>query len=291
VAYAGDVNGDGLSDFLVGAASAGDARGVAWLYLGRELGSGAARMRFDPPAEAEWGPPLLAGLGDSNGNGLSDMLIAPSEAPVALIYGRPNAEWPTGQFMLASQANALFSGDGSDQTVSQVGDVNGDGLADMLIGDPDTFVSRVFLLYGQRDQKAWALPPTTNDLTSVSNASFADTVNTWSRLGISLAPLGDVDSDGKADFAFGQPGSNDGLGRVAFALSQSTQLGTDVSVESATQTILGTSRSPGFGRTLSVGDCSGDRRIDILAGVDAGDQALLFQGDFDHGIVSGIAAV
>ncbi|MDQ1300331.1 MAG: hypothetical protein QG637_248, partial [Chloroflexota bacterium] len=85
VAGAGDVNGDGLADLLVGAAQISVAgvvqNGRAWLYLGREQTVPPAQSVLSPPGAAIAAPPNLAGLGDTNGDGLSDFLVAFQNTP------------------------------------------------------------------------------------------------------------------------------------------------------------------------------------------------------------------
>ncbi|MBM3188845.1 MAG: hypothetical protein FJZ90_09005, partial [Chloroflexi bacterium] len=131
VGAAGDVNGDGLNDLVVGADSYQNYKSVAWLFLGRERGAAVARAAFYAPSKLASGPPGLAGLGDTNGDGLAELLIAPEGTDVALLYGRPDGEWPAGPTNLGALADVLFSAPGTGQTVSPAGDVNGNGLRDM----------------------------------------------------------------------------------------------------------------------------------------------------------------
>ncbi len=102
VASAGDVDGDGLSDFMIGAGSDGVRAGAVYLYLGRERGLPAVQSIFRSPHCNTCAPaisPNLAGVGDTNGDGLSDLLIAYSGATTfaprtVLIFGRAQADWP-----------------------------------------------------------------------------------------------------------------------------------------------------------------------------------------------------
>jgi hypothetical protein len=291
VSAAGDVNGDGLADFVVGASSADVWRGVVWLYLGREQGAAPAHVTFHPPGAAGPVPVHLAGLGDTNGDGLSDLLIAADSTPVALVYGRADDAWPVSPVDLGSEAAALFDGQGSQQTVSPVGDVNGDGLRDLLIGDPDIAQPRVFILYGRRPEDAWISPPTILGLPDVADASFVDNTTASSRLGASLTELGDVNGDQRGDFAFGQLGTGATPTRVAIVLSEGRLLTRDMPVGTATHLITGTTPSHRFGDALSAGDTNGDRVPDLLVGAGGEYRGYLFYGGFDPGDVSGIAQV
>ncbi|MGD2179467.1 MAG: VCBS repeat-containing protein, partial [Anaerolineae bacterium] len=183
VAPAGDVDGDGLSDILVGAAYHVGRMSIAHLYLGREQGVPPVSSVMQSPhvfTGIPMLPPNLAGLGDTDGDGLSDFLVAYAGADmwpsgVALVHGRPQDEWPAGPVDLDRVAGALFSAPGTLQTVSPVGDVNADGLRDLLIGDPTPWESRVFVVLGRRPEHAWPDPPTAVDLVTGADASYLDT--------------------------------------------------------------------------------------------------------------------
>ncbi len=292
VADAGDVNGDGLSDLLVGAASilvaGAPLGGPAWLYLGREQNAPSGpKTQFTPPGAATASPPNLAGLGDANGDGFSDFLIAARNTPAALVNGRASDAWPA-TLPLSAQAAAHFSGGGL-QTVAHVGDVNADGLADLLFGSPDIETPSVFLVYGRRAETPWPVPPAAFNLAAQADASFVGARG--SRLGLGLAGLGDADRDGRADFAFGQPGSGGGPNRLAIVLTSFTGLTRNLPVDSVTQFINGTANSQRLGEYLSSGDASGDHIPDLLAGAPGESKAYLFLGDFDPGGVAGIASV
>jgi hypothetical protein len=296
VGAAGDVNGDGLADFLVGATGDGVGRGVVWLYLGREQEAALPHTTFYPPGFATSPPAHLAGLGDTNGDGLSDFLIAfagPIEAPtpVALVHGRPDDAWPVSPVDLGSEAAALFLGRGTQQTVSAAGDLDGDGLRDLLIGDPDATEPRVYILLGRRPEDAWRPAPDRHYLSDVADASFVDTGTAASRLGASLTTLGDVDGDHRDDFAFGQPGSGTTLTRVAIVLSEKRTLTPDMPIEMATHLITGAVPGYYFGSLLSAGDANGDHVPDLLAGAAGEYRTYLFYGGFETGSVSGVAQV
>ncbi|RME84986.1 MAG: hypothetical protein D6775_04050, partial [Caldilineae bacterium] len=289
VAPAGDFNGDGLADFLVGAASSGaTGDGLAWLYLGRERGVGTPQATLLPPVGSSAAPPRLAGLGDTNGDGLSDILFAGAGSPVALVYGRTEV---SATLNLQTAAAALFDAVGSQQTVAPVGDVNRDGLQDLLIGDPDASPPRVFLLYGRRPEAAWPPAPAVLGLTDVTDASFVENYFAGARLGAALARLGDIDGDGRDDFMLGEPGSGRGPNRSALILTTQTPLTPDRPVSSATLFITGTNNSQLAGAYLSTGDVNGDHLPDLLIGAAGDMQAYLFDGHFAPGMVSGIARV
>jgi len=154
VSGAGDVNGDGYDDFILGASYndqvARDA-GKAYLILGKP----AANWGLDfPLAQADatfLGESLgdqagrrVADAGDVNHDGYGDFLIsAPhnnrgaKEAGTAyLLFGRPAADW--GQNFPLAQADAFYVGeaafDHAGYDLSAVGDMDGDGYVDLVFG-------------------------------------------------------------------------------------------------------------------------------------------------------------
>ncbi len=299
VSSAGDVDGDGLSDVLVGAVHDSRRAGIAYLYLGREQGAPLASsvMRSPhcstcvPPA-----PPNLAGLGDTNGDGLSDVLVAyPGSidlpGAVALVTGRPQRDWPPGMD-LQTDADALFQAAGALQTVSPVGDVDGDGLRDMLIGDPSPMDSRVFIVLGRRGD-AWAAPPAAVDLVTRADASYLDSnpLGIPGRLGAGLAPMGDLDGDGRFDFAFGNPGVGGGPNRTAIVQAGLMTQTLDLPVAAADFLISGSPNTQLSGEVLSSGDVNGDGVRDLLIGAPGEHDAYLLLGDFEPGDVAGIRKV
>ena len=296
VASAGDVDGDGLADLAIGAvaettASAGVNNEVLFLYLGRERGVPPLHGRFfgrncragcaSPRA------PQLAGLGDTNGDGLSDVLLA-GVATTWLIGGRPKGELPLSA-AAEDYALAAFQGEGIQQTVSAVGDVNGDGLRDMLIGDPDGGAARVFVVFGRRPEQGFPAPPAPYNLMTHADLSFIGSkIAERGAMGLALAPLGDLDRDGKDDFAFGPTGDDGG---ASIVLSGKTPWAREQPSNVAAYTIIGGPLAHGVGRALSSGDANGDGIRDLLVGTPGASAALLFNGKSPQLTPSGVARV
>lgn len=137
VAGAGDVDGDGYDDVLIGDRYR-YSQDTGYVYLHRGFAAGleatpSATLEGDPD-ETHFGEGV-AGLGDVNGDGYDDVLVS------EFIYGRRDAR----AFLFMGEAGGLATTatatlhDPSEPAclgwaVSRVGDVNGDGLADALIG-------------------------------------------------------------------------------------------------------------------------------------------------------------
>ena len=293
VAAAGDIDGDGLGDILVGAVYQAGYSEIAYLYLGQErfvpeaVSGVYSRMcvgGFCSPLTV----PNLAGLGDTDGDGLSDWLLA-GYSNVWLIGGRPRQAMPSIS-PAAGIALAKLQGAGGQQTVSPAGDVNGDGLRDMLIGDPLTRPSSVFVVFGRRPESAY---PNPLNLLTAANISFVEPGSVTMSLGLSLAPMGDLDQDGKDDFAFGKAVIPSG---VAIMLGGRLPWELNLPLTWAAYTIPGITAADKAGDYLSSGDVNGDMLRDLLVGVPAPTQpaisgAYLFLAEPLPIVTSGISSV
>ena len=166
VAAAGDVNGDGYADFIIGADLADGGTftstiGAAHLYLGSAMPSAAAwsgaaagkRVDLVSPdgVDGEFGS-AVAGAGDVNGDGYADFVVTAFQTGQArgaahVYLGGATVDLPrwNGAITHASRID-LFNPDGVNAhfggSAGNVGDVNGDGFSDFLVGTfSNAFVS------------------------------------------------------------------------------------------------------------------------------------------------------
>src|SRR6185503_13769746 len=140
VAGAGDVNGDGLADLIVGApygsAAAGNQSGRSYVVFGKNDGAvidltaieaGLGGFIINGQGAYDQSGFSVAGAGDVNGDGFADLIVgARFSDPVELSAVAAG----TGGFVINGQAEY----DNSGRSVASAGDVNGDGLADLIVG-------------------------------------------------------------------------------------------------------------------------------------------------------------
>ncbi|MBI5584300.1 MAG: FG-GAP repeat protein [Deltaproteobacteria bacterium] len=218
VSYAGDVNGDGLSDFLIGAPEnreGGESAGKAYLLLGRKDWPKRIRLyyadaSFTGEDKDDKAGGSLAFAGDVNGDGYDDILIGAPNSGINgaesgqayLVLGRKTG-WKTG--VILSHADASFTGEGEDNNaafaISYAGDVNGDGLSDFVIGAPGNSqagskAGKCYVILGRKT--GWKIhTPLAQNPVSITGENDGD------HFGTSLAYAGDVNGDGLSDFLAG----------------------------------------------------------------------------------------
>ncbi len=163
VSGAGDVNGDGFHDIIVGAHAYDNGDGAAQLYYGSPAGIIPANFTHMSAHETGMGAAMgesVAGAGDLNADGYSDVVIGEPwfvdeniwvATGLALIYyGSPTGIDPAPQ-RITGNANDAF--DFFGWSVAAAGDVNADGFADMIAGSPNfssaqTDADAAFVYYG-----------------------------------------------------------------------------------------------------------------------------------------------
>lgn len=292
---AGDVNGDGFDDIIVGtipAYSANDA--VVW------YGSAAGLGEDSVATSADWyanGPDstfanlvLVRGIGDIQNDGNDDVLVGAwnYDGAKGMVYvwyasdtvglGTANRapDWSAAGDQLASRFG--WGGDG-------VGDLNGDGYADLAIGsflydNPDASEGKIFVWYGDAAGLGSNGTPANADWTAESDVTNA-------QLGMVVRPGGDINQDGYDDLLAGAHGfSYDTLtstGAWFVWTGSSIGLGDNGTPANADLAGYGDQTGGVLGHSeVSAGDVNGDGLDEIFAA------ALNYDdGELDEGVVFG----
>ncbi|PXX51564.1 S-layer family protein, partial [Pseudomonas sp. LAMO17WK12:I9] len=269
VSNAGDVNGDGIADLIVGAPRGDDGgsnAGEAYVIFGRTDGNwgsvdGTGRRVLNlanlTPSEGfviqgdsavdQMGH-SVSSAGDVNGDGIADLIVGANQGgdggaqagEAYVIFGRADGNWGgvdgTGRRVLdltslAPSRGFIIQGDGAgDQagfSVSGAGDVNGDGIADLIIGavagdDGGLNTGEAYVVFGRADGNWGGVDGTGRRVLDLTNLApgqgfiiQGDDLSTST--GMSVSNAGDVNGDGIDDLIIGAPWKDNGQADVGYA--------------------------------------------------------------------------
>ena len=234
---AGDVNGDGFDDILIGGRTVdqcwvvyGGSALPSIVELANLAGSTGFRINDIPPGGGLGFS--VSGAGDMNGDGFDDILMA---APFTdrpgysgqsyVVYGGSAIPGTVDLSTLDGRNGYLISGVRlmhlSPMAVSCAGDVNSDGFSDILVGAPSAGPNglesgQTFLVYG-----ASAMPGTIDASALDGTAGFiVNGITSHDRAGGAVSGAGDVNSDGFDDILIGasQAGPNGGSSGQSYVI-------------------------------------------------------------------------
>ena len=347
VSSAGDVNGDGYDDLIIGAVGTdpnGNNSGSSYVVFGSgsafastvDLSTldGTTGFRLDGELAYDQSGYSVSSAGDVNGDGYDDLIIGANGADFNGSYsGSSYVVFGTGSAFAATVDLSSLDGttgfrldgeadtDTSGFSVSSAGDINGDGYDDLVIGanfaDPnDIFSGSSYVVFGSDMAFATTVNLSTLDGT---NGFRLDGVAAQDQSGYSVSSAGDVNGDGYDDLIIGAPyadpnDSTSGSSGSSYVVYGGAKWGTYAQVATVgDDTVTGTAGAEtligGEGNdTLSgladndiLKGGSGTDSLDGGAGADdlygggnldtfileAGDSVLSFGGTGDAGTVTG----
>ncbi len=247
VSSAGDVNNDGFTDLIVGASlnnGGGSNAGAAYVVFGTAsapagpvsladvaAGTGGFKIQGeDADGETGWS---VSSAGDVNGDGFDDVIVGALrngtdyDGAAYVVFGKASGfanpvDLDTvaagiGGFKIQAENTGNYAG----WSVSSAGDVNGDGLDDVIVGAPgnNNSAGAAYVVFGKNVDVVggFATPVELADVAAGSGGFKIQGENAGESAGYSVSSAGDVDGDGFADLIVGAPGTS-GLTGAAYVV-------------------------------------------------------------------------
>ncbi|MDQ0463386.1 Ca2+-binding RTX toxin-like protein [Caulobacter ginsengisoli] len=316
VAAAGDVNGDGFMDFVVGASGAdpsGTYSGAVYVVFGRGGSTpppvslnaldGTNGFRLTGPTAYGRAGAAVA-VEDVNDDGLADVIIGATgigAGATYVVYGKASG-WAASMSLGSLNGTNGFAmtgaqlGDSSGFGVEGVGDFNGDGVNDFLISAPfadrdggGVFTGAAWLVFGSAGAR-----PASFSLADLDGTNGFEIHGAGSSalLGISAASAGDFNGDGLADIVIGASSAdvgftNSGAAYLIFGKASGWSGSFDVTTLNGSNgvTISGSGSANAGASVTSAGDFDGDGFDDIVVTTEGTAGFMLV-----HGQASGLPA-
>jgi Ca2+-binding RTX toxin-like protein len=308
VSDAGDINGDGIGDIVIGAPGFTTSEidptttpGTSYVVFGSQAGfpanlelstlNGTNSFALNGVAADDLTGFSVSGAGDVNGDGIDDLIIGANGAdPNGLenagssyvLFGSTSGFAPTLNLATLNgingfTINGIAAGGQLGSSVSGAGDVNGDGFADLSIGapyaDPNGLekAGQSYVVFGSNN----GFPTSLNVSDLDGNNGFTiNGIAAGDELGVSVSAAGDVNGDGIDDLIIGAFGAdpngleNAGQSYVVFGSTVGFAPSLNVSALDGTNgfAIDGIAEKDYSSRVSAAGDVNGDGFDDLIVG-------------------------
>jgi hypothetical protein len=302
VSAAGDINGDGIDDLIIGAPYAdpnGNRSGRSYVVFGSDAGlanpfdlstlNGSNGFVLNGEGAFDRSGRSVSAAGDINGDGVDDLIIGADGA-------NPNGNYSGRSYVVFGSASELpnpfelstlngsngfvLNGeavyDGSGRSVSAAGDINGDGIDDLIIGaftaDPNGAASgRSYVVFGSDAEL-----PNPFNLSNLngSNGFVLNGEAVGDNSGRSVSAAGDINGDGIDDLIIGADGADPNgnfSGRSYVVFGSDAGLPSPLELSSLNGSngfvLSGEAEDDLSGRSVSAaGDINGDGIDDLIIG-------------------------
>ncbi|MBK8981990.1 MAG: FG-GAP repeat protein [Ignavibacteria bacterium] len=250
VSSAGDVNGDGYSDIIVGAYRYSSNTGRVYLYDYFMKNEIVPDVKMTGEGSGNQFGYSVSSAGDVNGDGYSDVIVGAylysgSTGRAYVFFGGAGMD-NVADVIMTGEAGSNYFG----SSVSSAGDVNGDGYSDVIVGAyrHSSFTGRAYVFFGGAGMDNAA------DVTMTGEA-------TSNVFGYSVSSAGDVNGDGYSDVIVGAYGYSSSTGRAYIFFG-------GAGMDSTADVIMtGDAGSNYFGSSVSsAGDVNGDGYSDMIVG-------------------------
>ncbi|MCA9024175.1 MAG: FG-GAP repeat protein [Planctomycetaceae bacterium] len=294
IANLGDLDGDGIVDFAVGAEGdddGGNARGAVYvLFLNADDTVKAHQKISDTSGgftavidDFDQIGSSLANVGDIDGDGITDLAVGATNdgdggsrhGAVYVLFLNANGTVKSHQKISDTQGNFTATLDAYDflgRSLTNLGDLDGDGVTDLAVGadgdsDGGTYRGAVYVLFMNTDGTVKS-----HQKISDTAGGFTGSLDDGDYFGASVANTGDLDGDGISDLAVGAVHDGDGglIGGAVYVLFLNAN-GTVKSHQKISNTAGGFTAMLGhgdsFGNSLAnLGDVDGDGIAELAVG-------------------------